>query len=331
MRTKKWQVLLVGVLLVFVTSACSLGSQEQPEPTPTRTPLPTFTPTPEGRVANEQLWEVDTNQPEATNVVVVALPTDTPTPIPTATLIPDTPTPTSPPPTATPVPPSVVITRPTVNIRRGPGTNYGVLGQGRNGEKFIITGKNPRGDWWQIDFNGQAGWVKDDIVDKEGQLDTVQVVASIPAAPTPVPRPPTATPVPAQPTQPPAPQYPFSLGKGLETCSPNAGSTYFNGIVRDRSNNPVNGVCVHIAFYAPRNTKCSGCDGVGNGNWGFSPFGGPAPAGTTVEIFIVPCPSGGVPAGGQGSNFGDLTPQSEKWVHTINASEQCTGITFYKN
>lgn len=331
MRTKKWQVLLVGVLLVFVTSACSLGSQEQPEPTPTRTPLPTFTPTPEGRVANEQLWEVDTNQPVATNVVVVALPTDTPTPIPTATLIPDTPTPTSPPPTATPVPPSVVITRPTVNFRRGPGTNYGVLGQGANGQKFIITGKNPRGDWWQIDYNGQDGWVSDGIVDKEGQLDTVLVVASIPAAPTPKPKPPTATPVPAQPTQPPAPQYPYTVGADSGTCSPNAGSTYFNGFVRDKNNNPVNGVCMHVAFYGPRKIKCSGCDGVGNGVWGFSPFGGPADPGTTVEIFVVPCPSGGVPAGGIGSNFGDLTPQSEKWVHTVNQSEQCTGITFYKN
>jgi hypothetical protein len=40
----------------------------------------------------------------------------------------------------------------------------------------------------------------------------------------------------------------------------------------------------------PRNTKCSGCDGVGDGVWGFSPFGGPAPAGTTVEIFVVECP-----------------------------------------
>ncbi|RUA18018.1 MAG: hypothetical protein DSY55_01030, partial [Clostridia bacterium] len=77
-------------------------------------------------------------------------------------------------------------------------------------------------------------------------------------------------------------------------------------------------------------TKCSGCDGVGNGNWGFSPFGGPAPAGTPVEIYIVPCP-GTLPLGGQASNFGDLTPQSDKFLMTVNESVQCTGITFVRN
>ena len=91
-------------------------------------------------------------------------------------------------------------------------------------------------------------------------------------------------------------------------------------------------MCVHIAYYGPRNTKCSGCDGVGDGNFSFSPFGGPAPAGTTVEVFVVPCPSGGVPSGGVGADtaggFGNLTPQSEKWVHTFSQSEQCTGVTF---
>ena len=87
--------------------------------------------------------------------------------------------------------------------------------------------------------------------------------------------------------------------------------------------------CVYtIAFYGPRNTKCSGCDGVGNGEWGFSPFGGPAPAGTTVEIYVVQCPAN-MPLGGQSSDFGDLTPLSEKWVYTVNESMQCSGITFY--
>ncbi|MGB5052674.1 MAG: hypothetical protein WBO46_27230, partial [Caldilineaceae bacterium] len=116
-----------------------------------------------------------------------------------------------------------------------------------------------------------------------------------------------------------------------ERCDPNPGTTYFNGFTRASDNSLINAVCVHIAFYGPRNTKCSGCDGVGDGNWGFSPFGGPAPAGTTVEIYVVQCP-GSMPAGGQteGSGFGDLTPQSPKWVKTINESVQCTGITFVR-
>lgn len=53
------------------------------------------------------------------------------------------------------------------------------------------------------------------------------------------------------------------------------------------------------------------------------------PRGTTVEIFVVACP-GSLPLGGQSSNFSDLTPQSPKWVRTVNDSEQCTGITFFR-
>jgi hypothetical protein len=163
----------------------------------------------------------------------------------------------------------------------------------------------------------------------------VQVAQNIPQSPAP----PTARPQPRpQPTTPPAApqptaaaQYPFMLVKGVERCEPNAGQSYINGFVRYRNNNLRNGVCVHIAFYGPRNTKCSGCDGVGDGQWGFSPFGGPAPAGTTVEVFVVQC-SSSMPAGGIGADtpggFGSLTPQSEKWVHTFSQSEQCTGITF---
>ena len=141
-----------------------------------------------------------------------------------------------------------------------------------------------------------------------------------------------------QPTAAPAPppanneSFPFTLGQGVERCDPNPGTTYFSGYVRDANNNPLNGVCVHIAFYGPRGTKCSGCDGVGDGNWGFSHFGqGGAPSGTTVEIFVVPC-EGSMPLGGQTeqSGFGNLTPQSPKWSRTLTQSEQCTGITFYR-
>ena len=116
-----------------------------------------------------------------------------------------------------------------------------------------------------------------------------------------------------------------------ERCDPNAGTTYFEGYVRDTNNNPANYHCVHIAFYGPRKTVCSGCDGVGDGRWGHSPFGGPAPSGTPVEIFIVACPPD-MPKFGQDENTGftDLTPLSPKWTRVINESEQCTGITFVK-
>jgi uncharacterized protein YgiM (DUF1202 family) len=326
MQTRKVILFLTIILLLSVAMA-GCGAKDTPVPTPTRTPKPTFTPTPEGQVVNAPLFDQNVDA-TATGEPVAVLPTDTPTPPPPPT---NTPAPTAPPDTPTPEPPSVTANQ-VVNVRSGPGTAYPVIGKAQPNQKFPVTGKNPQGDWWQINFNGQTGWIVDSLVTKEGQIDTVQVVASIPPAPTRPPAAPTATPIP-QPTQPSTPTYPYSLGKGTWRCDPNPGTTYFNGFVRDRNNNPVNGVCVHIAFYGPRNTKCSGCDGVGNGAWGFSPFGGPAPKGTPVEIFVVPCPSGSLPAGGltESTGFGDLTPQSDKWTMTINDSVQCTGITFYKN
>jgi uncharacterized protein YraI len=236
-----------------------------------------------------------------------------------------------------------------MNVRGGPGTNYNIIGAANQGDRYPVTGKNNDGTWWQINFNGQAGWVFAELVTAQN-AQAVAVAPDIPAPPpTPIPQP-TPVPQPTQaPEQPPAEQppaeeppaqeqppanndsFPFTLGS-TESCAPNEGNTYFSGFVRDSNNNLMNGVCIHVAFYGPRTTKCSGCNGVGDGIWGFNPFGGPAPAGTPVEIFVVPCPAGEMPFGGQTeqSGFGDLTPQSPKWTRTIQASEQCTGITFYK-
>lgn len=159
-------------------------------------------------------------------------------------------------------------------------------------------------------------------------LNLLPALANQPSTPTPT-RPPIPTPTP---TLTPSPDnFPFLLGENSGQCVHNAGNTFFSGFVRDLNNNRVNGVCVHIAFYEPRGTKCSGCDGVGDGVWGFSPFGGPAKGGEPIEIFVVAC-EGAMPPGGQTSQtgFGNLTPQSPKWTHTLNGSEECTGITFYK-
>jgi len=253
-------------------------------------------------------------------------------------------------PTAAPTPTlaqaAEVVANSQVNVRGGPGTNYNIVGAADAGQHFPITGKNNDGTWWQIDYNGQKGWVFGELVTAQNvqQVAIAQDILAPP--PTPIPQP---TPVPQaqpQPTQPPAQQpqdqptqppaaapsgdFPFELGNNV-SCQPNKGNAYFNGFVRDKSNGLMNGVCVHLDMYGPRGTKCSGCDGVGNGLWGFSPFGGPAKGGETVSIYIVQCP-GPMPLGGQTqqSGFGDLTPQSPTWTHTMNGSEQCTGITFYK-
>ena len=51
-----------------------------------------------------------------------------------------------------------------VNVRSGPGTGNRVIGVAVPGQQFLITGRNVEGDWWQIDDNGQPGWVFGELV-----------------------------------------------------------------------------------------------------------------------------------------------------------------------
>lgn len=330
--SRKIFVPIFALLVVALMAGCAAPTP-QPVP-PTKTPKPTFTPTPD--------WTPTALAYPTTAPVVeqTAAPSEN-TPEAGATTSGEAQATTAPEATAAPTEaPAPTVTRFTanqnVNVRSGPGTVYPAIGRLTAGQSFDVAGRNDAGDWIKFDFNGRDGWVTFALVSIEGDLNGVQV-AQAPAVPTARPQPtarprpaqPTAVPQPTQPPAPPPPQFPFQYVEGSANCQPNAGTTYFNGVVRYRNNEPRNGVCVHIAFFGPRQTKCSGCGGVGNGNWGFSPFGGgQPPAGTTVEIYVVGCQ--GVPEGGQdqATGFSDLTPKSNKFVRTLNSGEQCTGITF---
>ena len=121
-------------------------------------------------------------------------PTFTPTPRPPTRSF--TPTPTA---TTRPAP-YVELTR-NMNIRSGPGTNYQVVGGGKTGDKFPITGKNT--DWWRIRFDLGHAWIYAPFVRAVGDVSGVPVI-SPPApppdtpTPTPPPRPPEPNPVPNQ-------------------------------------------------------------------------------------------------------------------------------------
>ncbi len=324
--SRKILVLVFALLVGGLVAGCAAPTP-QPVP-PTKTPKPTFTPTPDWTPTSIAFETTAPEvQPTAAPAEATAAPEDTAAPEATAA------------PTEAPTEALEAIrftANQNVNVRSGPGTVYPAIGRLTAGQSFDVTGRSESGDWVKFDYDGREGWVTFALVSVEGDLNGVEV-AQAPAVPTPRPQP-TARPRPVQPTQPPAPPppqptarpaFPFQSVEGSAKCEPNAGTTYFNGVVRYRNNSPRNGVCVHIAFFGPRQTKCSGCGGVGDGNWGFSPFGGnPAPPGTTVEIYVVSCE--GVTEGGQDLNtgFSDLAPKSDKWVRTINASEQCTGITF---
>ncbi|HIQ12757.1 MAG TPA: hypothetical protein EYH29_07830 [Caldilineales bacterium] len=128
-------------------------------------------------------------------------PTSTDTPSPTATPAStkggDTPAPPAePPPTAPPAPPEAVIVGQNVPIRAGPGLIYNELGLANQGESYPITGLSVTGDWLQIDYKGEPGWVFLIQAEPQGDLEQVPVIEEIPPTPTFTPAPPTETPTP---------------------------------------------------------------------------------------------------------------------------------------
>lgn len=70
-----------------------------------------------------------------------------------------------------------------VNVREGPSTLYNILGQVSPGTSYAITGKNEAGDWWQIDFNGQPGWVIGQLATTSGDAGAIAVATDIPEPP----------------------------------------------------------------------------------------------------------------------------------------------------
>ncbi len=77
-----------------------------------------------------------------------------------------------------------------LNVRRGPGTNYGILGVLREGEQALIVGRSPDGGWWKIECPPGLGlecWSS-----AGSQFSTAENAANVPVAA--VPPPPTSPP-----------------------------------------------------------------------------------------------------------------------------------------
>jgi serine/threonine protein kinase len=139
------------------------------------TPLPSPTPT---------VTHTATPVPPVTPVPPT--PTPTPTPAPSAT-----PTPTaSPTPTSTPSPtfsptPHLTIAQNQLDVHRGPGESYRILGQVNQGDKLAILGRSPSGTWWQVDYLGWSGWV---LVTAASASASAHSVPTVPVPPTSVNR-----------------------------------------------------------------------------------------------------------------------------------------------
>lgn len=305
----------LALAALLLLGAC--GGQSTLEPTPTRQAKPTFTPTPEGQLPNAVLFETPAN-PTAAATEVAALPTRTPTP----TELPPSPTPEPATPTATPQPGSVYSNQ-AVNVRSGPGTAYGRIGSLVVGQRYPVTGKNAAGDWWQIDFNGQQGWVVGNLVSTEGALDGVQVASAAappPPRPTSPPPPPTSTPVPAGPPPTAVPQFAWNYVVGSALPAPQCGVVHLSGQVQYANGSPQNGVCVLIDYYGPRQIKFSGSGGQGNGNWGFAPCAEGDCKGP-YKVYVVECPAN-VPDAGLSITGNAPPPQSDIFTGTV--TDKCT-------
>lgn len=144
------------------------------------------------------LVELEDGSQSAQALLTIISPVDGPpvTPIKVIDVRPIEPTPTL-------VPPAPSVARLTVNVnalnvRRGPGTNYDVVGVMLLGQEAEIVGRNADATWWQIKFPGVkegTGWTSAAFVTAEN-IGNVPVVV---APPPPPPPPPTPTPVPNNP------------------------------------------------------------------------------------------------------------------------------------
>lgn len=155
-------LLLALLMLGLVLTACG-GEETVATATPTKTPTPLATATP--------------------------VPTDTPAP-PTDTPVPtDTPEPTATPtaegtPTPTSTPAPVAFAQPKqddVNTRKGPGTNYGKVGQVTRADKLGIYGKSADGGWYKICcINSQEAWIAKDFAQLSGDVAKIPVAEAPP-------------------------------------------------------------------------------------------------------------------------------------------------------
>jgi uncharacterized protein YraI len=112
-------------------------------------------------------------------------PTAPPTPAPTATSR----TPTN---TPTPVPEAIVAAA-QINLRTGPGANYDIIGQLREGDPLDVLGRNRAGDWLEVaPAQNPRGWVSLELVELNIAAGIIPVSSRIPPTPTPLATP-TAT------------------------------------------------------------------------------------------------------------------------------------------
>ena len=199
---------------------------------------------------NESSAEDADDEPE----VIVALPTPTPTPESAPKVRADT----------------------ALNLRRGPGLLYDIIGGLQAGDEMAITGKNDAADWWQVKLPGDIfGWVYGPLVQTVGDVNAVAVAADIPPPPeqpTPAPEPVVEAPEPAPVEEEEAPasssdQPNFTLVERRLWSKPENGGCAGQHLLRihvlDASGNRINGVALQGIYIGE--ILVTGSQGKGDG------------------------------------------------------------------
>lgn len=107
------------------------------------------------------------------------IPQPSQTAIPTSLPLPPTSTATQ---TITSIP-VTVSAKQTVNVRKGPGTQFAIVGKLLPNTRIVALGKNQDGKWLQVAIPDAAnpGWVSTSVVNVAGAMDSLQLVAVTPS------------------------------------------------------------------------------------------------------------------------------------------------------
>lgn len=141
-----------------------------------------------GRNADEDWWQIDFDGQDGWIYAPFVTATDADNVPVAGSSMEETPAPATGTETAAPEAEGPVVTiNGDMNIRQGPGIDFARIGGAFEGEEFDITGKSADGEWWQIDFDGEAGWVYAPFVTATN-AGNVPIVEA-PSAPTPVTEP----------------------------------------------------------------------------------------------------------------------------------------------
>ncbi|MBV7330285.1 SH3 domain-containing protein [Chloroflexi bacterium TSY] len=89
--------------------------------------------------------------------------------------------------------PTAVTQPANMNVRAGPGTNYGIVSVAPSGSQYEILGLNPQGDWYQVHVKelDEPAWLYAPLVEALGPINTIKRLSDddIPEPPPPPPTP----------------------------------------------------------------------------------------------------------------------------------------------